>query len=55
MGVWTALVVALQLLLCLDVEAQVFGECHTCEVPNSDSDDHFGFAVKGDGTKSFQL
>lgn len=27
MGVWTALVVALQLLLCLDVEAQVFGEC----------------------------
>lgn len=49
MGVWTALVVALQLLLCLDVDAQVLGECQTCEVSN----DHF--AVKGDGTKPFQL
>lgn len=53
MGVWTALLVALQLLLCLDVDAQVLGECQTCEVSNSDADDHF--AVKGDGTKSFQL
>lgn len=52
MGVWTALVVALQLLLCLDVEAQVLGECQACEVSNSDSRDHFEFAVQ---TKSFQL
>lgn len=46
MGVWTALVMALQLLLCLDVEAQVLGECQPCEVSNSDSDDHFEFAAQ---------
>lgn len=39
MGVWTALLVALQLLLkmCLDAEAQVLGECRTYEVSKDDS------------------
>lgn len=51
MGVWTVLVVALQLLLKvgLDVEAQLLGECHDSANPSGHQ-----FAGKGDERKSFQ-
>lgn len=55
MGVWTALVVALQLLLktCLRVEAQVLGERRIRRLSANDSGQQF--AVKGDESKTFPL
>lgn len=55
MGVWTALALALQLLLktCLHVEAQVLGEWRSHPISANDSGHQF--AAKGDESKTFQL